>query len=157
MYITLETPEPTLLHPINTLLLGKERGERITIFKTSSFCLHCYCEFGVWLLVCLLFFFFLIWLLFLWYLQFLKLFEPKQHLSQLLLVIRKVCLILFILSEHKSRLWAWIKGQSQRTDLSKEIFKIEGNMALFSLKWLNFENCYHADSLFLNRSVGEGS
>lgn len=61
--------------------------------------LHCCCKFGVWLLVCLgfvcfgvffggegLFFF---WLLFLWYLQFLKLFEPKQHLSRLLLVIKK--------------------------------------------------------------------
>ena len=91
-----------------SIIRKRKRGRRITIFKASFICLHCCCEFGVWLLVCLVvrfFSFFFIWLLFL-YLQFLKLFEPKQHLPQFILVIRKVSLILFILSENKSRLWA---------------------------------------------------
>lgn len=35
-----------------SIIRKRKRGRRITIFKASFICLHC-CEFGVWLLVCL--------------------------------------------------------------------------------------------------------
>lgn len=33
-----------------SIIKERKRGRRITIFKASFICLHCYCESGIWLL-----------------------------------------------------------------------------------------------------------
>lgn len=47
-------------------------------------------------------------------------------------------------------------GESQRTDLAKELFKVQGNMPLRTPNSLHFEDFGPADRLFLNDdSVGQ--